>query len=155
MEIRKIAAAALLVAAFLFLADLWGCSDNHGLHPVPITGISGTITFKGEWPSNTEFVRVAVYQTYPPPSLIALSAVSDPLPFRAKSYRYILPLKPGTYGWILVAWKAKNAPFTDIRTLGTYYTPGDSTKPGSVTVEKDKLTPHVDMVADFGVLNSP
>ncbi len=155
MRLQKTTATALFVVAFLFLLGFASCTDNHGLHPVPITGISGTITFKGEWPANTEFVRVAVYQAYPPPSLIALSAVSDPLPFGAKSYRYILPLKPGRYGWILVAWKAKNAPFTDIRTLGTYYASGDSTKPGSVTVEKDRLTTNVDMVADFGVLNSP
>jgi hypothetical protein len=148
-------AATFLVVAFLFLLNLSGCSDNHGLHPVPITGISGTITFEGQWPANTEFVRVAVYQTYPPPSLIALAAVSDPLPFGVQKTDYILPLKPGTYGWILVAWKAKNTPFTAIRTLGVYYAAGDSTRPGSVTVEKNRLTPHVDIGADFGVLVSP
>ena len=155
MKRKGFRAAALLVVALLFLFGEWNCSDNHGLHPVPITGISGTITFKGEWPANTEFVRVAVYQTYPPPSLFALAAVSDPLPLGVPSTDYILPLQPGTYGWILVAWKAKNTSFSQIRTLGVYYTAGDSTRPGSVTVEKNRLTTHVDITADFGVLTSP
>ncbi len=155
MNRARLTAAALLVAAFLILLGWQGCSDNHGLHPVPITGISGTITFEGQWPSNTEFVRVVVYQTYPPSTLIAISAVSDPLPFGVKQYHYILPLKPGTYHWILVAWKAQNAPFTAIRTLGTYYTSGDSTQPGSVIVEQDKLIPNVDIVANFEVLHAP
>lgn len=148
--------AAIFPIAALFIALIFAsCNLNHGLHPVPITGIGGTITFRGDWPKETEFVRIVVYRDYPPPSLIAITAFSDPIPFGSKTYSYELQIPPGTYHWILVAWKAKNVPFTDIHTLGVYYAQHDSTSPGSVTVEKDKLTPHVDIVADFGVLSSP
>ncbi|NOY77325.1 MAG: hypothetical protein GXO76_05590 [Calditrichaeota bacterium] len=148
-------AAIFIIAALFVTLGILSCNLNHGLHPVPITGIGGTITFQGQWPENTEFVRIVVYRDYPPPSLMAITSFSDPIPFGSRTYAYELQLPPGTYHWILVAWKPKNAPFTDIRTIGQYYAEGDSSKPGHVIVRQDQLTPHVDIVADFGVLKTP
>jgi len=148
--------AAILTIAALFVTFIFvSCNLNHGLHPVPITGIGGTITFKGDWPENTEFVRIVVYRNYPPPSLMAITSFSDPIPFGSRTYAYELQLPPGTYHWILVAWKPKNAPFTDIHTIGQFYAASDSTIPGKVSVKKDYLTPNIDIVADFNVLTTP
>lgn len=155
MQLGRKRAAAFWLAALFIIIITFGCTDNHGLHPVPITGIGGTITFEGSWPGNTEFVRIVVYKDYPPPSLMAITSFSDPIPFGSRAYAYELQIPPGTYHWILVAWKPKNAPFTDIRTIGQYYASGDSTIPGTVSVQKDHLTPNVNIIADFSILTTP
>jgi len=132
----------------LTLVLLGGCRLDHGLHPVAISGISGRITFVGEWPPNTDWVRVAVYATYPPPSYLAIAGYSDPIPPGVSSYEYELPLKPGRYEWVLVAWKPRES--LNIKDIGTYYSHPDSTsKPGVVEVKPGRLTPHIDIVADF------
>ena len=156
IKIKKMVLWAVIsgIAAFFIMSSFFSCDYNHGLHPVPITGIAGTITFRGEWPANTEFVRMVVYRDYPPPSLIAISAIGEPIPLHVKKYDYVLELpSAGTYRWILVVWKAKNALFTDIKTLGTYYETGDSSQPGSVSVVTNRVTRGIDIVADFGVLS--
>lgn len=148
--------AAIFPIAALFITFIFiSCNLNHGLHPVPITGIGGTISFKGDWPKNTEFVRIVVYRNYPPPSPIAITGLSDPIPFGSRTYAYELQLPPGTYHWVLVAWKAKNQSFKNIRIIGQYYAENDSSQPGTITVRKDQLTPHVDIVADFSILTNP
>ena len=138
-----------------FLALLLSACGDHGLHPVPITGISGTVTFRGQWPGDTEWVRILSFSEVPAPGnfidfIAFLKGLSDPVPQGVSSYRYILELRPGTYKWIAVAWKAQGEPITSLKIIGTYG--GENQPPPAVTVQQDKLTPGVDIVADFSLI---
>ncbi|MBN1893572.1 hypothetical protein JW906_03710 [bacterium] len=139
---------------------LWaGCYRGHGLDPtLPPSGIRGRITFTGTRPDSTKEVRIAVLDAYPweAAGLDTLGFVmqhlvvfSDPLPLSVQSHDYEIKLKPGIYGWIVVAW------FPDIpnyimgvKELGAFESdlPG---KPASVTVTAGQFTEHIDIVADF------
>lgn len=113
----------------------------------PSSAISGTVTFVGEWPQNTEWVRLAVYVKKPRPNKIEdffppnLSVFSDPFPFGVESYDYLLPISAGTYEWILVAWKAKGTPLFEIKELGSYS--------GVVWVPETETISGINIVADF------
>lgn len=119
----------------------------------PGSNITGTITFLGEWPPSTEWVRVVVYKRIPvelidyyPPNL---SAFSDPIPIGVSSYDYTLPIAAGTYEWVLVAWKGEGTSLFDIKEIGTYYSHPDSTNPGKVVVPECETVTGIDITADF------
>ncbi len=148
--------AAILPALFLLFFS--ACEVDHGLHPVPITGIGGTVTFVGDWPEDTEWVRIACFSEIPAPNnflefIAFLKGLSDPLPIGVKSYKYVMELDPGIYKWVVVVWKAREQALTDIRVLGTYQNPGNPAEPGRVVVKKNKLTAHINITADFSRLN--
>ena len=139
-----------LLSIVFFLA---GCSD-HGLHPVPITGIQGTVTFQGTWPSSTEWVRVLCFSEKPAPNnfiefIAFLKGLSDPLPGSSHQYRYTLELRPGLYKWIVVAWKARGTPITSLQIIGEY---SRNNAPAAVQVLQDQLISGIDILADFSRL---
>jgi len=134
------------------LVLLFSACGDHGLQPVPITGISGTVAFTGEWPSNTEWVRVLCFSEKPAPNnfiefIAFLKGLSDPLPDGVREYHYVLELRPGTYKWIAVAWKAKDTPITSLQVIGEYHS-------APVKVIQDHLVTGVDIQADFSKLQT-
>jgi len=151
-------------ASFFLFLTVSHCYKGHGLNPNPqdsnFTGIRGHITFIGTWPDSTKEVRVAVLSQYPrgithPDSLMGfvlqnLVAFSDTIPRFVQSYDYELPLEPGTYEWVLVAW------FPDIplyllgvKELGAYYRNPGSSIPMPVRVLPGVAVEGIDIVADF------
>lgn len=130
------------------------CSD-HGLEPPELTAISGTIRYVGEWPANTDWVRIAIYKNFPPPSLFNIFAFSDTLPRFVKKYSYTLELQPGHYEWVVLAWKPVSPFITDIDTLGMYLGPnGDWNHPGQIDLQEGQTLTGIDILADFRVLRS-
>ena len=135
------------------------CYRGHGLDPtLPPSGIRGHITFTGTWPDSTKEVRIAVLDAYPGEAagldtlgfvMQHLVVFSDPLPLSVPSADYELKLKPGIYGWIVVAWFPDITDYImGVKELGAfeYGTPG---KPASVIVTAGLFTEHIDINADF------
>jgi len=116
--------------------------------------IEGTVRFEGSWPENTEFVRVAAFETIPQTQqdYFKVKGFTDPLPFGASEALYHLTLPPGTYRWIIVVWKAKGTSLLQMKHIGTYLDPEDPSRPGSVEVPPGGVVTGVDIVASFDSL---
>ncbi len=136
----------------LGLATILACSD--GLEPVPFQGASGTVTFIGEAPDSTEWVRLAVYRELPqtPLDLLDFVAFSDTLSLSLPAAPYVLALDTGTYEWLPVIWKAKDTPLipSALRVIG-WYTAGGAPfdAPESFDVTANQETPEVNVIGDF------
>ncbi len=154
-------------AAVLLLSLALGCDG--GLKPeYPSTycptGICGTVHFRGAVPDSTEWVRVVVYAAIPESAsqLTSFAGFSDVLPLGVDSAHYsccLLPLKPGTYGWVIVVWKKLGALDVTtapdlLREIGAYQDPADTTQFGIVAVPSGGGTGGIDMVADYGKMHS-
>jgi hypothetical protein len=111
--------------------------------------ISGTVTFVGEWPDSTEFAGIAVYAQYPPLNPLLFSGIAV-LPVNVTSAPYKVLLTPGKYEGVIVA---AGTTLADISTIGIYYAPEDTTKPGVVEVFEGKNTAGIDIVADLSLIN--
>jgi hypothetical protein len=157
----RFSAAALLVPLVL--------SCDGGLAPQAASttcpaGICGVVHFRGAVPDSTDYVRVVVYDSIPRSlgQLLAFAGFSDPLPLGPDSARYaccITPLPPGPYAWVLVVWKKVGA--LDVNTApallqeaGSYLNPADTTQLGAVTVPASGGVAGINIVADFGRLQS-
>jgi hypothetical protein len=157
----RISAAAVLLPLAL------GCDG--GLQPERTAtgcavGICGVVHFRGAVPDSTDYVRVVVYQAVPDSlsQVAAFAGFSDPLPLGPDSAQYtccITPLPPGAYAWVLVVWKklgvldVNTAPAL-LRAAGSYLDPADTTRLGVVTLPAGGAVGSVDIVADFGRLQS-
>ena len=155
--------AAAAVPLFLAL----GCDG--GLHPelsptACTAGICGVVRFRGVVPDSTDYVRVVVYQAVPDSldQITSFAGFSDPLPLGPDSARYtccITPLAPGAYAWVLVVWKklgaldVNSAPAL-LMAAGSFLDPADTTRLGTVTVPPAGGAGGIDIVADFGQLQS-
>ena len=135
---------------------IFSCSIGHGLGPEPSEkpGISGKITFVGEWPASTSEVRVAVYKNYPPSSFLNISAFSDPLPLNVSETDYFVELLPGVYNWILVAWRSNTQFWSPDNVLGFYKESPESASPTPVRVREKTSTKDINIIADFNNLKS-
>jgi hypothetical protein len=154
-------AVSLLVSA---------CYDGHGLSPTAVgsdaSGIRGTITFVGNWPDSTKEVRVAVLRAYPAAGmtdsdsllgfvLSNLVAYGDTIPRGVGRIDYRMPLEPGSYAWVLVAWFPDIPSYLfGVKELGAFYrNPGKQTLPTAVDVLPGVMVDGVNIVADFSNLN--
>ncbi|MDZ7265988.1 MAG: hypothetical protein ONB48_01470 [candidate division KSB1 bacterium] len=157
---RKHAIALLPLGLVVIIMIVPACTD-HGLAPIR-EGISGRITYVGAWPDTTEWVRVAVFRKMPASVFeIALNppVFSDTLPRFVSTYDYTLTLAPGTYEWVVLAWKPRkkfaSSDYSGLDTLGVYSRDGSFTAPASVTVPGKKMLTGVDIIADFARLSPP
>lgn len=157
---RKHAISLIPLSFIFFMIILPACTD-HGLEPIR-EGISGRITYVGAWPDTTEWVRLAVFKKLPPSVFdIPLNppVFSDTLPRFVSSYDYTLTLAPGTYEWVVLAWKPKkqfaSSDFSGLDTLGMYSNASNPSAPRAIAVPIKDLLTGVDIVADFARLSPP
>ena len=145
-----------LVIILFAVIVFFSCSIGHGLGPEPSErpGISGKIIFTGEWPPSTSEIRIAVYKEYPPSSFLNINAFSDPLPLYVSETDYFVPLSPGGYGWVVVAWRSATQFWNPDNVLGYYKEDPESTEPSSVVVREKTSTNNIDIIADFNNLKS-
>ncbi len=156
---RRFKSTAGRIWVLILMMLVSSCEYQHGLHPVQVTGISGKITFIGEWPAETDWVRLVSFSQKPTPNNFAefiayLKGLSDPLPMQVSSYDYVMQLEPGNYDWIIVAWKAKELPITSIKILGEFSNTDSSGTPTPVTVMANRLLTNIDIIADFNKISS-
>ena len=146
----RIIASRLLVALGPLL--LLACAD--GLEPVPFQGVSGTVRFLGNRPDSTEWVRLAVYRELPASTagLIGFVTFSDTLPTARGNVPFSLPLDTGTYRWLPAVWKRADEPLAiaSLRVMGWYSAAADPFgSPLAFTVERDRETAGIEIIADF------
>ena len=148
----------------LFAVSLAALACDEGLVPVPLcppglVGICGRVTFRGALPDSTDLVYVVAYATFPASQneLFTFQPLSPPTLrldslARATPQSYALNLPPGTYHWVLAAWKKlgtlspQNADNL-LREAGFYRDPTDTSKAGTVVV--GGAVTGVDFTVDF------
>lgn len=149
---------------FFFLVIFIGCGKGISPEPEPVkeeTGFGGTITFKGTWPDSVKFTRLVAFIN-PLVSDSDFSAnnlgfLSDAIPNYTGSVTYnssvnpLLGIKPGTYSYVAVVQsKSSLLPIRSLWTVaGIYYNNGDTTKPGTLVITKDRFINNIDIVCDF------
>ena len=150
MMIKKINSTILILLVIL-LPIFISCDYQHGLHPVKITGISGTVTFVGDWPEDTEWVRIFCFQQKPKSEnvtdiLVSLfdAKIGNPVPPHATDYNFTVELEPGVYRWIAVIYNSNTFP---LKIIGEY-------DQSDLIVEKGKIVDDVNITADFNQLNN-
>ncbi len=147
----------------LLLLTLSGCDG--GIAPLPDegkAGISGTITFIGNWPEGVTRTHLVAFKKeivtlddFLPPNL---SFASDEIPYGITLLEYrsdenpFLEISPGTYEYIVVA-QSKTPSFSlsrgDWFVSGVYYAGGDTTKPGAVTLTAGRFISNINIICDF------
>jgi hypothetical protein len=146
------------IATIAVTLALLSCND--GLTPSGTVGICGSVTFHGPLPDSTDVVYLVAYASFPqtqtdlftfqpsPPPTVLLDSAN-----RAGPQGYALVLPPGRYAWVLAAWKkvgtlTQTNADTLLREAGYYRDPADTTKPGSVVVDRS-CTSGIDFRVDF------
>ena len=150
---------------------LISCYQGHGLDPPGDTaGIQGRITFLGTWPDSTKEIRIIVMKNYPKgmtdtDSLMqyVLTAIlkgelisGEPLPLFVDHVDYELPLDPGEYNWVLVAW-FPDIPdyFLGVKEIGAYYqNPKEQDLPTPISVIQDVMTDGIDIIANLEYIHN-
>ncbi len=126
---------------------------GHGLGPPGVTTLSGTITFQGTWPADTQVVAVALFEREPTEQDLVYpttwqTITSDQLP----TADYLLVPPPGRYGYLVVAWIGAGGSIFDLTSwveLGVYPDPGDPGRNGVVEITEGSGVV-IDLEADFG-----
>ncbi|MBA4312657.1 MAG: hypothetical protein C0417_08505 [Chlorobiaceae bacterium] len=158
-----------IITVIILTFSNFGC--DKGLAPTEISqgggsvtkGISGTIHFSN-WPPESTLVdlRLVAFKNYPPGDIVAEvmqgnAQYTETLkPYFSDSLSYTLVLTAATWSsiqYIVVAQQFGPNIQADWRMVGVYYTPGDSTKPGSLNLSSDGIIYGINIKVDF--LNPP
>lgn len=156
----------LLALSLVLIICLNGCDE--GIEPgEPIIpgGFSGTVNFTGTWPEGIKRTHIVVFKN---PILKTedfflpnLSFVVDSIPFKSVYYNYnsleksfvdILQLWPGEYKYIVVAQsKTPEISFQrkDWNVVGVYCINNDQSKPASLIIRSNQVTPNININVDF------
>ncbi|MCX8056337.1 MAG: hypothetical protein N3F03_01850 [Ignavibacteria bacterium] len=148
----------------LFFITIFGC--DHGIAPrtePPRTGFSGKVTFKNNWPRDIYQTRVVAFRetirTVADFNIYNIAFISDTIPYGVREFTYesdknplIEPQAGTTLKYIVVAQAIVPNPLPrrqDWRVAGIYFSPLDSTKYGSVTIEQGVFKRNIDIIVDF------
>jgi hypothetical protein len=137
MKIRFFFLTTLL--ALLLGCDKTGPTDPDPIIPTTIThGVTGTVTFTGQWPAKADEIRLVTSKVFPPQMSDIMYGVS--IPVDSLTYDYEFELDPGTYKIFGVAWRSEGAAWNYPSFCGTYYSKedDDSLAPSYITIADDK-----------------
>ncbi len=137
--------------ALLPILCLIGCGLNHGLDvgPPDGTGIRGTLAFQGIWPTETADVAVAVYKKRPKDlaDFFDIAGWDTTVTIGAARFEYNVALEePGSFEWIVVAWRPQGGFWDFTSLLGCYHVAAD-TLPTPVEVRLGETTKNIDIQA--------
>ena len=159
----------LLLVFCCFFYIVAGC--DKGIEPEPekspaseIIGFSGKVTFTGNWPTGITRTHIVVFKndivTVDDFSFLNLAFVVDSIPYRSQEFNYnsvmnnffSFILAEGTYKYIVVA-QSKTPTISlnreDWFIVGIYYSNGNTSKPGVLTLQKGNITTGIDINVDF------
>jgi hypothetical protein len=127
-------------------------------------GIAGTIYFQN-WPppDSVKNLAIVAFREYPQGDLLSevlrqnppFILISPPdIPYGASDTAYILVFDsspPGMYEYIAIGQRFGPELFNSNhwRVAGVYYSPGDTTQPGSVLVSENIIVQGIDIYVDF------
>lgn len=122
-----------------------------------VTGITGTIHFRGTRPSAdslTDLRVVMLYRKYSIDSIFTAyingeMAFGDSIARFVDSTTYQLPCKSHRYGYVCVAQHWGTVLTANWRAVGVYAPTGDPLNPGAVDVLQDSLVRGVDIIVDY------
>jgi hypothetical protein len=130
---------AATLAVFLGCDPGTGPGDDQG--PIDVTisnGVTGTLTFTGQWPATPVELRLITSTVFPP--VMSEVVFRDSIPFDSSTYNYQLQLEPGTYKLVGLAWRTEGTEWNFPSICGFYFTgttPEDSLAPATITIEND------------------
>ncbi len=142
-------------------------SCDKGLSPTSVNentqpGFSGTIVFKGNWPTDVTRTYLVVFQS-PLVSasdfnVLNLKYLSTEIPYGVKQYNYssldsaYINIGAGEYSYVAVA-QQKTAVLSlqrkDWNVVGVYYANDDTTQAGKLTIPSNTLVQNINIVCDF------
>ena len=152
-----------LLIVFVFLTCDKGIEPKEDTEP---RGFSGTITFIGEWPAGIKRTHIVLFKdplnSTADFNILNIKYVSLEIPNGSQSYNYnttepaVLPesgyLDTGEYSYLAVGQSETedlSLNRSDWFVAGLYFSEGDSTKPGKITVSSGVITENVNIVCDF------
>jgi hypothetical protein len=122
--------------------------------------IEGTLTFKDDWPANTEIVALAFYQVIPRNPfdyIIYLKGLDINVKKFVQTHQFRTAVSSGEYKFIALFWFGKGGSLADIRAAGFYHCPTDSLipqrllAPAGETIRDVNFDVHFSSLADGGV----
>ena len=148
----KMTRKRFLTISFIILSALLilSCNTDPGLEPTE-SGISGTITFTGDWPENTDEITVVAATKFPPSSLEEI-VLSEPLPLGKDSVDYVIYHPPLDFAAVGVVWKEKDQPWDVTNIIGIYFPPGEGPglNPANVSIpDKNTLVSSINITAEL------
>jgi uncharacterized protein (DUF2141 family) len=161
----RVTSAALLASA-ITLVMLASCGSDSSTGNGPTGAISGTITFRNQWPS-TGAIFVTVFTQYPPTGSPDgfTNAITENMLGAGRTYKYKVDgLETGTYKAVLVGWRGGVGndvcmglywAFPDSVGLAPGFCVAQDPGPLPVTVKKNQTTTGINMVADLSKVSSP
>jgi hypothetical protein len=116
--------------------------------------IEGDITFAGVQPADTDIMALAMFPIVPQSQFdyLSVKALDLNVQKNVRSFHYRTPVTSGEYKFISIFWKGKTGTIFDVRAIGFYRSPADTTKPGSVTVASGATATGIDFTAYFNSL---
>jgi hypothetical protein len=126
------------------LALLLDCDTGTSPTPPPpppptiTNGITGTLTFTGQWPATPVELRLITSTVFPPEMDQVI--FHDSIPIDSSTYFYQLEIGPGTYKLVGIAWRTEGAAWNFPSICSFYFagtTPEDSLAPAPVTIPND------------------
>lgn len=164
----------ILLYSLITIFIIISFSCDHGIAPLPeqqeVSGFEGTIYFLSAWPDSIKRTHLVIFKNpllQPSDFVITnLKYISNEIPFGVQSYRFssldsaIIPVspgpfEPGEYAYVAVAHQTTeelSLARKDWFVSGVYYTNNDTTKPGILKIEENKITRNVNIRVDFNKL---
>jgi hypothetical protein len=149
-------------------------SCDQGISPLPeqpeISGFEGTISFVSPWPDSIRRTHLVIFKNpLLQPSdfvLTNIKYISNEIPFGVQSHRFSSldtalipplpgPFEPGDYAYVAVAHQTTeeiSLARKDWFVSGIYYANNDTTKPGILKIQENKVTRNVNIKVDFNRL---
>jgi hypothetical protein len=154
-----------IIFPFFLLIFLISEGCDKGIEPRPadeIPGFGGRITFVGTWPDSIRRTFIVAFDSLLESpddfSLYNLKFISDSIPSGVNYFDYdsrinpIVPVASGNYAYLIVVQqKTPNISLDrkDWIVSGVYYTLGDTTHPGELTIPDKSFVKNINIWCDF------
>lgn len=103
----------------------------------PVAGISGNVSFSGEWPDSLAGAVVAVFLSIPSSLDEEPEGISDVIPNGVEESSYFIQINPASYSIMLVAGVKPDSSVVILKVLG------------SVNVDSGTETSNIDIEIQF------
>ena len=117
--------------------------------------IEGTVYFDVPFPEDTQIVAVAAFKSVPMGQLdylIQLKSIDFSIDRDVKQYKYRLPVRSGSVGYISVFWLPEHGGLNEFSIAGDYRDPADSSRVGTLRLRPGDVAQGVDIHVDWSKL---